>query len=104
MKVYAWDGDDAVPPKYPSSEGKPPQDQNLLQKPLLITPGVEKIADLNVDLSVVPKQLLRGFARDGVVRLWCDPWLRITYSFATVQYTLFYHGKDYGSVEAGFGD
>lgn len=103
LRVYACDDDGDILPKYPSCEGE----VYALERqkiPTLTKTGVEKIADLHVDLSVVPRRLLKTFTRKGIVHSWCDPWLRITYSFATVGYSLVYKGTDYGNVQSGFDD
>ena len=88
MRVYAWDGDNGVPLKHRSSDAKPLATLLCGTRAMLTNPGVEKVAGVTVDSSVILNGLLRGFIRQGVIHLWCDPWLRVTYSFATVQYTL----------------
>lgn len=64
--------------------------------------GVETVTNLNVDLSVIPKEDLTGVWKDDVMFYECYPDVKITYHFATIQYQLYIGDKCYGDVQSGF--
>ena len=64
--------------------------------------GIEKVTDLNVDLSVISKEDLTGVWNGDTMFYECYPNVRITYHFATIQYQLYIGDKCYGEVQSGF--
>lgn len=59
------------------------------------------MTDLNVDLSVIPKDDLIGRYNGDTMFYECYPNVRITYQFATIQYQLYIEDKCYGEVHSG---
>lgn len=66
--------------------------------------GVQKVTELKVDFSKIPTHQLKTYHKQpgNVPYNWCNPHIRITYSFASIQYHMWYRDMCYGNVETGF--